>query len=200
MKQLNEIVAENLAALRKSRHLTQQELAEQIGYSDKSLSKWELGKAIPTVDILKRLADFYGVSVDSLITENGALTKTTSPQDARNRSNQIVITSMAATFILFVAVVIFVNSVVTGKGVAQAWIAFIWAVPLAALVCSVLSRFFWGRGNTTTVALSSIGVWTLCLAFFLHFLLINDPSQNLWFVFLVGAPVQVMIILFAQLK
>src|SRR5574344_1578888 len=128
MKQLNEIVAETLAALRKSRHLTQQELAEQIGYSDKSLSKWELGKAIPTVDILKRLADFYGVSVDSLITENGALTKTTSPQDARTRSNQIVITSMAATFILFVAVVIFVNSVVTGKGVAQAWIAFIWAV------------------------------------------------------------------------
>jgi transcriptional regulator with XRE-family HTH domain len=200
MKELNEIVAENLTALRKSRHLTQQELAEQIGYSDKSLSKWELAKAVPTVDILKRFADFYGVTVDSLITENGVEAKAVSPKDQQNRSNQIVITSMAATFILFVAVVIFANALVTGQGASQAWIAFIWAIPLAAMVCSVLSRLFWGRGNTTTVTLSSIGVWTLCLAFFLHFLLIIEPSQNLWFVFLVGAPVQVMIILFAQLK
>ncbi|MCR5333190.1 MAG: helix-turn-helix domain-containing protein, partial [Bacilli bacterium] len=47
MKALSEIVAENLAALRKKVGLTQQELADRLAYSDKTVSKWELGRAIP---------------------------------------------------------------------------------------------------------------------------------------------------------
>ena len=58
MDELATIVAENLTSLRKEKHLTQQELAEKIGYSDKLVSKWELGKAIPSVDKLMQLSTF----------------------------------------------------------------------------------------------------------------------------------------------
>jgi transcriptional regulator, XRE family len=43
MKDVKPIIAENLAALRKSRGLTQAELAERLDYSDKAVSRWEHG-------------------------------------------------------------------------------------------------------------------------------------------------------------
>ena len=70
MKPLNEIVAQNLVELRKKSGLTQQQLAENFSYSDKTVSKWELGYAIPSVEVLKSLADYYGVNVDYFLVEH----------------------------------------------------------------------------------------------------------------------------------
>ena len=61
-KSLPQIVGKNLATLRKAKGLTQQQFAEQVHYSDKSVSKWELGYTIPSVDILMDIASFYGVT------------------------------------------------------------------------------------------------------------------------------------------
>ncbi|MCH3908866.1 MAG: helix-turn-helix domain-containing protein [Bacilli bacterium] len=199
MEELNQIVADNLTNLRKSKKITQQELAEKIGYSDKSISKWELGKAIPSVENLKHFADFYGVSVDSLLKEGGANVTVSEIKKNGNRSNQIVITAMAATFIFLVAVVIYINSIINDSDFTKSWICFIWAVPIMSLVSSILIRLFWKR-CTALYVLSSITVWTTVLAFFLHFYFVIEPGQNIWFVFLVAFPVQVMIILFSKLK
>ena len=68
-KSLPQIVGKNLATLRKAKGLTQQQFAEQVHYSDKSVSKWELGYTIPSVDILMDIASFYGVTVDYLLHE-----------------------------------------------------------------------------------------------------------------------------------
>ena len=48
MKDLKETVAEKLVYLRKENKMTQAELAEKLNYSDKSVSKWERGEALPT--------------------------------------------------------------------------------------------------------------------------------------------------------
>ena len=69
MSDLNIIIGKNLMALRKKKGLTQLQLAEQFNYSDKSISKWEKGEAMPAIDILKNLADFYGVTLDFLTEE-----------------------------------------------------------------------------------------------------------------------------------
>ena len=64
------IVAKNLANLRKREGLTQAELAEKLDYTDKSISKWEHAETMPDIDILKRLADFYHVSLDYFVEEH----------------------------------------------------------------------------------------------------------------------------------
>lgn len=66
-KPQNEIIAQNLALYRKLHGLTQSELAEAIGYSDKSVSKWERGEGLPDVLLLMALSDIYGVTVSELI-------------------------------------------------------------------------------------------------------------------------------------
>jgi len=196
MAELNEIVANNLTTLRKSRHLTQQELAEQIGYSDKSISKWELGKAIPAVDILKEFADFYGVSVDALITEGTSEEKVAQTAENKNKNNQIIITAMAACFVWFAISAVYVNAVIQQKDLKTIWIVFVWAVPVTFLVIALCARFFWKKCLALFV-FSSLFVWTLFTAVFLQYLLLG---QNLWFIFIAAAPIQVMIILFAKLK
>lgn len=61
----------NLKALRKSRHLSQQKLAEQFGLSQQSIYKYENNLAEPDIETLKKFADFFHVSVDALIGYNG---------------------------------------------------------------------------------------------------------------------------------
>ncbi len=57
----------NLARLRKSRGITQTELAQRLFVSNKTVSKWERGMGYPEMPQLLRLADIFGVSVDALI-------------------------------------------------------------------------------------------------------------------------------------
>lgn len=59
--------AENLRYLRTSSNLTQEELAKQIGSSQKQISKWEIGLIEPNIYSLCMLADFFHVSIDFLV-------------------------------------------------------------------------------------------------------------------------------------
>ena len=53
--------------LREERNLTQAELAEQIGVSSKTVSKWETGKGLPDITLLQPLAQALGISVIELM-------------------------------------------------------------------------------------------------------------------------------------
>ncbi|MBQ8683731.1 MAG: helix-turn-helix domain-containing protein [Clostridia bacterium] len=55
-----------LRELRKRRGLTQQMLAEQLGISFSTVSMYERGNRCPDMEMLGRIADFFGVSVDYL--------------------------------------------------------------------------------------------------------------------------------------
>ena len=56
-----------IARLRKQKGLTQQQLADQINLSNKTISKWESGSGSPDLSNLPLLADALGVSVDELL-------------------------------------------------------------------------------------------------------------------------------------
>ena len=56
-----------IASLRKERGLTQLELAEKMGVTDKAVSKWERDLCCPDVNSLPKLAEVFGTSVDELM-------------------------------------------------------------------------------------------------------------------------------------
>ncbi len=66
MNMVNDIFAKNLKARRRELGLTQKELAELIGYTEKSVSKWESGFAIAPSAILPQLAKHLQTSIDTL--------------------------------------------------------------------------------------------------------------------------------------
>ena len=56
-----------LTDLRTQRGLSQSELGEIVGVSNKAISKWENGEALPRLERLKKLADYFGVPVEELV-------------------------------------------------------------------------------------------------------------------------------------
>ena len=58
---------EKLQKLRKSRGLTQEELAEALYVSRTAISKWESGRGYPSIDSLKEIAHFFSVTIDELL-------------------------------------------------------------------------------------------------------------------------------------
>ncbi len=64
-------LSRNLRIFRKRAKLTQRELGMKIGYSEKSVSKWELGENMPPVSTLTVLAETLGTNVDALLGFSG---------------------------------------------------------------------------------------------------------------------------------
>lgn len=60
-------VGRRIASLRAEKALTQQELGNAIGVSDKTVSKWETGGSYPDITIIPMLADYFGVTADYLL-------------------------------------------------------------------------------------------------------------------------------------
>ena len=58
---------EKLQELRKSRSLTQEELAEALFVSRTAISKWESGRGYPSIDSLKEISRYFSVTIDDLI-------------------------------------------------------------------------------------------------------------------------------------
>ena len=66
---------ENIAALRKKKGLTQEELAQVFGVTNQAVSKWESSQSCPDVALLPEIAAFFGVSVDGLMGMEPSLTR-----------------------------------------------------------------------------------------------------------------------------
>ena len=58
---------EKLQELRKQKKLTQEELSEILYVSRTAISKWESGRGYPSIDSLKAIAEFFGVTIDELL-------------------------------------------------------------------------------------------------------------------------------------
>lgn len=203
MEKLNEIVASNLIELRKKSGLTQQQLAQQLSYSDKTISKWELAQAIPSVDVLKEIADFYGVTVDYLIKPNDTVSDINIKKDKIKLNNKIILILLANTVLILIATVIFVWTCIAnkngqqflGRDVHPYWQAFVWAATLCFGVSFILVRKEWKKQILPQLILSSLFVWVLITSFYLTFL-----DQNVWYIFFVGIPVQIGIILLSRMR
>mgnify|MGYP002519216230 CR=1 FL=1 len=64
---------EKLQELRKSKGMTQEELAEALYVSRTAISKWESGRGTPSIESLKQISAFFSVSIDDLLSAEKAL-------------------------------------------------------------------------------------------------------------------------------
>lgn len=77
---------EKLQELRKSRGLTQEELAECLFVSRTAISKWESGRGYPSIDSLKEIANYFSVSIDELLSSEKMLSLAEKENKANLRS------------------------------------------------------------------------------------------------------------------
>lgn len=65
-----ELLARNLAALRRANGFTLEEVAVRVGTTRQAVGKWELGESLPDLPHTAALAELYGVTVDALISHD----------------------------------------------------------------------------------------------------------------------------------
>lgn len=189
MKEIKEILVENLINLRKSHKLTQLELSEKVGYSDKAISRWEHGEVLPDITTLETLAKIYGVSFTSLFEENLNI------QKEKNQNSQATNKILIALLSIFSVWVMVIISYITLKlTIGQnVWELFVVGIPLSFLLATIFSSI-WGK-KIHAFLCGSILLWTILATIFFTLL-----RYKLWMVFILGVPIQAILILSAGFK
>lgn len=71
------MLRENISMLRSVNGYSQEEVAEKIGVSRQAYAKWEKGETVPDVERCQKLAELYGVTIDSLVNYSNKIGTTT---------------------------------------------------------------------------------------------------------------------------
>lgn len=189
-KDINKIIGKNLMTLRKDKKLTQVELAEIFNYSDKSISKWETGESLPSVEVLYQLAKYYGTSLDSLTREDFKIEKM---EEKKVRDKllpaHLVITLLATSVVWLLATIAFVSVKLTYS--INYGMIFLWALPISCVVLLVFNAI-WGRTYLTFAILTLLN-WSILTS--IHVQVLITLGENIWPIYLLGIPLQIAIIL-----
>ena len=192
---LKNIIAQNIAELRRSNNMTQIELAEKLNYSDKAISKWERGESIPDVAVLKNIADIFLVSVDYLLEETHKRPVPPAAQATTRKRRRGVITWLGVLLVWMVATISFVTLQLVFPAEANAWLNFIWAVPVSALVWLIMNSVWFNRRRNYLIV--SILMWTVLAAAHITLLV---AGVNVWLIYLLGIPAQIIIFLWSGVR
>lgn len=180
-KEIKENFARNVRELRIDRKLNQIQLGEKLAYSSKAVSKWENGDVMPDIITLKMIADFFDITVDTLIGSKNAVRK------SHKKRNRVLITIVSSVLAYFVAAIVFL--ILTLVHVDKAWISFIIAIPVNGIVCVVFSSLWFERKyitlSTIFLTIGAILVTWVFMNFYLW-----------WIVLLSGAIFIVLAIIF----
>ena len=194
---IKENLANNLVYYRKNANLTQAELAEKLNYSDKAVSKWERGEAVPDLVVLKQIADYYEITIDALLLEPEKST----PKPINNYKSKlrqtVAICSTMLVWLVAICAFAFINIII--PSITHTWMAFIYALPITCIVLLVLTSV-WKKKLTSAIIISLL-IWSSILAVFLSLLyLLPSPPATLWQVFLIGIPLQILTIVWSKFR
>lgn len=165
---------EKLQELRKSRSLTQDELAEALFVSRTAISKWESGRGYPSLDSLKELSRFFSLSIDELICPEEIISAAENEKrECIDKYISLICCTLDILPVLLLFMPVFGNGTDSPSSVSlyeitgiSAWIktvfAFLIEVTILNGICGVIishfDRLVWNRHRLVTgIVLSTIG-------------------------------------------
>lgn len=190
MKNLREIIPNNIIALRKSLGMTQLDLGKKVNYSDKAVSRWEKGEVLPDIETLQSVSRALNVPLSYLIEEH---TETPKNSWAEYQKNQKAFQALMILAVWTIATIIFVFGQIYLDYFY--WQIYVWAVPASCVVISYMNRK--SKNKKIKPIFDSLFCWSLLASLYLQFL-----QYNIWLVFIIGVPIQAAIIVafFAKRK
>ncbi|MBQ0008867.1 MAG: helix-turn-helix transcriptional regulator [Firmicutes bacterium] len=191
MGNLNQIFADNLIKLRKSKKLTQLELSEKLNYSDRNISKWENGSSLPTCDTLRELSIFFGVSMDYFFEEHAEVESSNDEKESKRL--KLLIIGLAMLGALFASVVCFIAF---PNSFHYSWLSFVWGVVICSIIGIVFCAIWFSKSKFLFISISAF-IWTTFASSYLTVLVTS--GSNLWFIFFVCIPLQLAVIVWSRM-
>ena len=194
MEDLKPIIAKNITTLRQNAKLTQSELAEQLNYSDKAISKWERAESLPDITVLKAIADLFGVPLDYLVREENDAPVEQEPVKTGTRNHR-VITTLSVLIVWFVATLAYVLMDMIAPALMIRYIMFVYAVPVSMIVWLVFNSIWFNR--RVNFMIISLMMWSALISVVLTLYLFRIGS---WQLLLLGIPGQIAMWLWSRLQ
>lgn len=183
-----EILAQNIAFFRKKLNLSQSELGAKIQYSNKNISKWEKGETVPDIFTIKKLANVFGVSIDTLLSpiseDNKIAIQTKSVIPVRFKIYMLL---LVVSIIILCSCVVFYILKSLNVTNFHIYYVFIYSLPLIDL--SVFIFLCCVRKKVDIITLSLFG-WLLTIC--LHISLLK--FENIAYIYIVAAGYQLLVI------
>lgn len=107
-----------IAALRKEKGMTQLELAEKIGVTDKAVSKWERDLSFPDVNLIPKLATIFNVTVDELMQVKADIKENAADNKAAEIVN-LAMKGIALAMGVAVVILLFINEIETKAAISM---------------------------------------------------------------------------------
>ena len=181
---VEQIIANNLIALRKNKNLKQSELSEAIGYSDKTISRWENGMSVPDISTLIKLAKFYNVSLEDLTKEN-AMQK--SEEETKRKKQEELINFYSLLALMELTIWVVVTLVHIGLIMIKQinfWQVYVAAVPVSCLLIYRYTKKNFRIKWFNFLMLSMIFVSTILFFYFAYW------KYNFWQLFILIIPLE----------
>ena len=195
LSELKLISASNIIKLRTGAGLTQAELGEKLNYSDKTISKWERGEAIPDAYVLTQMAEIFGVTVDYLLSSHDAWESPEQQEEKERKQEEhrYSVNMIIAISVLGVWTMALTNFVMLWLFDIILWETFVVALPVSILTYMVLICVFRRRRHLQFV----IAAFVLSLFILLYFTL---PMQKPWQLFLIAIPAEIIVFLSCNIR
>ena len=184
---LKQITAKNITELRRRFQMTQLELGNAIDYSDKAVSKWERGEAVPDAYVLLRLAELFGVSVDYLLHDHSG-----QALPAARKTNHVTVSVLAVIAVWTLFAVAYI-SVLFATAISY-WLFFVYAAVVSFLLLTIFNTL-WGNKRFNMLF---IGLFVASLIAMVYCLLL--PLGNLWRILILIIPSEVIVVCCFKLK
>ena len=191
LSELKLVTASNLIKLRTGAGLTQAELGAALNYSDKTISKWERGEAIPDAYVLTQIAEIFGVTVDDLLSSHDKWEPAPETDGVPEKSYSVsMILAVAVLGVWTLALTAFVALWLVG---VIRWQIFAAALPVSVLTYLVLICVFGRKRHLQYVI--ALFVLSVFVAVYLLFV-----DANPWQIFLVCALAEVRVFLSCNIR
>lgn len=104
----NKEIGKRISELRKKNNMSQQDLADKLNVSNKTISKWECGNGLPDVIALNNMANIFGITLDELMNSNEPAEKAEEPvaqqPKAEKKKRPVLWTALIISVVVIVAV------------------------------------------------------------------------------------------------
>ena len=183
IENLNKVIGKNISRYRKHFDMTQSELAEELSYTDKAVSKWERGESLPDVVVLVKICDIFGITMNELCYERNTFkTEKVAPI---KRMKHFYIAMLSVGLCWLVATIAFTMLLIFAPQLSKKWLAFIYTIPVSAIVMVVLNSK-WGKRVWNFVFVSLI-IWGTLLS-----ICLSINYQSLYWLYLIGIPLEIL--------
>ena len=188
-----QIFAQNLIFFRKNMNISQKEMAEKLDTNNKNISKWENAETIPDVFTIKKIAEIFKVSIDTLvspITNDNKIAITT--KKVRPLKFKIYFLLMVNAILLLLTCVAVYALKSSNVESFPIFYLFLYILPFMDLSVFIFICIVAKKADPITL---SIFGWLVTISFYLSFIHVN----NIEYIFIITVAYQIFTLIFTRL-